>query len=86
MRSPVTQADWSEARKSATRAMSSGLPSRPIGSVKPIAFAVSAVTPNAAKPSVSVGPGAMALTRMPLPASSIASVRVTASTALFDAE
>ena len=49
--------------------------------MKPIAFAVSAVTPNAAKPSVSVGPGAMALTRMPLPASSRASVRVTASTA-----
>ena len=32
MRSPVSQADWSEARKSATLAMSSGWPMRPIGS------------------------------------------------------
>ena len=39
MRSPVTQADWSEARNSATRAISSGRPSRPMGSVKPNAFA-----------------------------------------------
>ena len=45
MRSPVTQADWSEARNSATRAISSGRPSRPMGSVKPNAFADSQLRP-----------------------------------------
>ena len=39
MRSPVTHADWSEARNSATRAISSGRPSRPMGRLKPSAFA-----------------------------------------------
>ena len=47
MRSPVTHPDWSEARKSATLAMSSGLPIRPIGSEKPSAFALSALRPAA---------------------------------------
>ena len=45
MRSPVTHADWSDARNSATRAMSSGRPSRPMGRLKPNAFADSALKP-----------------------------------------
>jgi hypothetical protein len=86
MRSPVTQADWSEARNSATRAISSGWPSRPMGSLKPNSFADSALRPALAKPSVSVMPGAMALTRIPLSANSTESSRVIVSIALLDAE
>jgi len=86
MRSPVTQADWSEARNRATRAMSSGCPSRPIGNVAPMFLAVSPSMPTPARPSVAVMPGAIALTRILRPASSPASALVTASTALFEAE
>ena len=86
MRSPVSHEDWSEARNSATRAISSGLPSRPIGSAAPIVVAVSPSIPNAARPSVAVMPGAIALTRILRLASSLASALVIVSTALFDAE
>jgi hypothetical protein len=50
MRSPVSQEDWSEARNSATRAISSG---RPIGSTAHMAFAVAAfmIFPAGRRPS-----------------------------------
>ena len=64
MRSPVSQAESSEARKTATRAISSGFPSRPIGRVAAMIFAVSPSMPATASPSVSVMPGAIALTRI----------------------
>jgi LysR substrate binding domain len=52
MRSPVTQAEWSEAMKTATHAMSSGSPSRPIGKLARMLLAVSPSMPTTAKPSV----------------------------------
>ena len=86
MRSPVSQDDWSEARNSATRAISSGWPMRPIGMTMPMDFATSMVSPIAFTPSVSVVPGAIALTRIFFGASSRASARVIVSTAAFEAE
>ncbi len=86
MRSPVSHDDWSEARNSATRAMSSGWPILPIGMTMPIAFAASIVSPIVFRPSVSVVPGAIALTRIFFGASSTASARVMVSTAAFEAE
>ena len=59
IRSPVTQAERSEARKAATSAMSPGLPMRPIGSPAPMDFAAPSSTPMAARPSVAVMPGAI---------------------------
>ena len=86
MRSPVSQEDWSDARNSATRAISSGWPSRPSGMGAPIAFATSSEMPSFYTASVPVMPGAMALTRILRSASSFARPFVMASTALFEAE
>jgi hypothetical protein len=86
MRSPVSHDDWSEARKSATRAISSGWPMRPIGITMPIDLATSIVSPIVFRPSVSVAPGAIALTRIFFGASSRASARVIVSTAAFEDE
>lgn len=55
MRSPVSQFDSSEARKTATRAMSSGWPMRPSGVSETICFSKSLpLIPALCKPSVSV--------------------------------
>jgi hypothetical protein len=71
MTSPVIQRASSEARKTATGPMSSGSPIRPSGIWATVAASASVpMKPAERAPSVSVPPGAMALTRMPRGASS----------------
>src|SRR5579863_5498286 len=83
---PVSQLASSEARNTATRAMSSGWPTRPSGVLATIWFLDSApMTPAACAPSVSVPPGLRALTRIFLGPNSFESTRVKPLTALFDA-
>jgi hypothetical protein len=73
MTSPVTHLASSEARNTATGPMSSGVPRRPRGVA---ATDRSSISPpirfSAREPSVSVGPGAMALTRILRAATSLA--------------
>jgi hypothetical protein len=68
----------------ATRAMSSGWPTRPSGVLAIICFLNSVpMTPAACVPSVSVPPGLRALTRIFLGPNSFESTRVKPLTALF---
>src|ERR1700751_245825 len=86
MVSPVSHPASSEARNAATRAMSSGWPTRPSDVLAMICFLSSGpMTPAARAPSVSVTPGLRALTRIFLGPSSFESTRVKPLTALFDA-
>src|SRR6202007_2345256 len=86
MISPVSQPASSEARNTATRAMSSGWPTRPSGVLAIICFLDSVpMTPAASAPSVSVPPGLRALTRIFLGPNSFDSTRVKPFTALLDA-
>ena len=86
MISPVSQPASSEARNTATRAMSSGWPTRPSGVLAIICFLDSVpMTPAACAPSVSVPPGLRALTRISLGPNSFERARVKPLTALFDA-
>src|SRR6201987_1533083 len=86
MISPVSQPASSEARNTATRAMSSGWPKRPSGVLAITCFLNSApMTPAACAPSVSVPPGLRALTRIFLGPNSFESTRVKPLTALFNA-
>ena len=81
-RSPVIQRDSSEARNTATPAMSSGWPKRPSGVSATIRFSKSLpMMPALCVPSVSTPPGAMALTRILRGPSSLARSRVIASSA-----
>ena len=80
--SPVIQPDSSEARNTAAGAMSCGWPIRPSGVCASYCFRKSLSTmPAACTPSVSTMPGLIELTRMWRGPSSLASDRVTASTA-----
>ena len=82
IRSPVTHRAASDARNTATWAMSSGCPMRPSGVPAIICFSKSLpITPAACVPSVSTPPGAIALTRILRPANSIAWLRVIWSSA-----
>src|ERR1700758_1762790 len=86
MVSPVSQPASSEARNTATRAMSSGWPTRPNDVLATICFLNSGpMTPAACVPSVSAPPGLRALTRIFLGPNSFESTRVKPLTALFDA-
>src|ERR1700691_1057705 len=79
--SPVSHAESDETRKVATRAMSSGWPMRPRGLFSVACFSKSLPeSPAAWKPSVSTGPGLMALTLIFFGPNSLASTWVTAST------
>src|SRR6516165_10211287 len=82
--SPVIQRESSEAKKTAAGPMSSGWPIRPSGvcDSSNLRTALSpAVVPADVVPSVSTRPGLIELTRMLRGPSSLASDRVTASTA-----
>ena len=84
---PVSQPASSEARKVATRAISSGCPIRPSGVLEIIFFSISLpAMPAISVPSVAVIPGAIAFTRMFFGASSTAKALVRVSTAPFVAE
>src|ERR1700740_1093095 len=83
MISRVSHAASSEASNKATRAMSSGWPTRPSGVLAIICFLASApITPAACAPSVSVPPGLRALTRIFLGPNSFDSTRVKPYSAL----
>jgi hypothetical protein len=76
-----------EARKSTASAISSGRPSRFIGTLSASRASswleASGWGARPASPGVSVGPGAMLFTRMPLPTSSAAQLRANERTAAF---
>ena len=85
--SPVIQPEASDARNTATDAMSSGCPRRPSGVRATIRFSNSLpMTPILCTPSVSTPPGLIALTRIFLGPSSVANTRVIVSTAPLVAE
>src|SRR5579863_591843 len=65
---PVMNDDWSATRKCTTRAISSGLPSRPTGMFSLIALSTFSGTCSSI--SVATKPGATVLTVMPMPFSS----------------
>src|SRR5881409_2290420 len=80
--SPVIHAESGDARNTAAGAMSCGWPIRPRGLWASTCLRKSLSSrPAALKPSVSTMPGLMALTRILRGPSSLASERVTASTA-----
>src|SRR6266446_3808508 len=78
---PVTNDAFSEARKTAARAISAGSPTRPSGTLLARAAFLSAVPVKRPSIPISVGPGATALTRTPELAASSAADFVTPSTA-----
>ena len=80
--SPVIQPESDEARNTAAGAMSSGWPIRPSGVWASVCLRKSpSVIPAACVPAVSTMPGLIAFTRILRGPSSLASERVTASTA-----
>ena len=84
--SPVTQRASSDARNTATGAISSGCPTRPNGVCCNICFSKSLPTiPADRVPSVCISPGLMAFTLIFRGPSSFASTRVIASMAPFEA-
>src|SRR5271169_3832740 len=83
---PVIKAALSEARKTMASAISSGFPTRLSGTVETRPAFLSALPVKRLSISVSVGPGATALTRTPEPATSSAADLVSPSTACLLAE
>src|SRR5690348_13791354 len=81
---PVIHAEAVEARNTATRAWSSGSPTRARGVLRTNAAGTSGLSPrNAAASSVLTRPGAIALTRIPIDAYSRAATFVNCETAAF---
>ena len=81
--SPLKKLPWSDASKSASGAMSSGLPKRLVAMRSRTILEISAFMVSAAANFVSTRPGQIALMRMPSLPSSIASVLVIEITAAF---
>src|SRR5690606_7355284 len=86
--SPVIQAASSEARNTATFAISSGCPLRPSGvlATNMVSYSLPVVTPALRAPSVSVAPGKIELIRIFFPPTSLDKEIVTASNAALVAE
>lgn len=85
MISPVTNRAASDARNTTTSAMSSATAHRPSGVCASIPSTTPATVLLRAHNAVSTTPGATALTRIPAAPNSIASERVAASSAPFEA-